>query len=600
VWVNASDKTLAVSARKAAAAAAELAVFRRELAHLPAQERVKRMMERKDTMRVVRSTPTVDLYATLREVGVEDTLELLELCSPAQIQGFLDLDGWRRDRVDARSISLWLRALFAANPDRAVGQLRGLDLELLTLLFKIHTRVYDLAEEEEPEGEVGRHTITPDNRYLIVFGGVGADDAMNATLQEAIERLQARDIFFVMRLCTAVRWELASQLEEDAYRWRNARLADLGFLPAAEAAEIVAWQDPDAPLPKVQAPAVPPPPDSDEALNTDLTTSVLLPWELLQDGGTVLGRVLGQLHDDARGRVAHELMLVANRVHCALAGDLGDSAALKDTARLVADTTGVALSYLSRGDPSALAAPLSETSVSALFRVGYSLSLKLQRDLRVRIQREDSGMAGQGLLRLDAPLREVVAGLLRPQPVLYAGLLHPRRVDFRPVSSLPELAAAAGAVAEAAFRAALLFRLGATDEVVAAAAAAAGIDDDKLAAEPPAHGQLLATAMVNAFLAKEDSTPSDPTFAPLTDIHVVNLQERLKSDSTNDMPASVRTALGAWLQPLTALPAAATKPELQGRALAYATALWGALSAELAAVTDQRADTRFLVTAWTA
>ena len=76
-------------------------VLRRELRAMPAKKRVDRLLERKDAMRVVRALPVHDLYATIRDVGVEDCLELLELVSARQVQSFLDLDGWRGDRIDS-------------------------------------------------------------------------------------------------------------------------------------------------------------------------------------------------------------------------------------------------------------------------------------------------------------------------------------------------------------------------------------------------------------------------------------------------------------------------------------------------------------------
>ena len=442
-------------------------------------------------MRVVRQMPVTDLYATIHDVGVEDALEVLELMSPAQVQGFLDLDGWRRDRIDPAAVGRWLGALFTANADRAAGQLRGLDLELLTLLFKVHCTVYDLAAEEQPEHEVGRHTVTPDQRYLIVYGGVSADESTQATLQLAVERLMGRDMLFVLRLCEAVRWELASQLEEDALRWRNGRLADLGFLPAHEAAAIFAYLDPERPLPTVRAPAVPPPPSSDDVTSTDLTASVLLPWATLSAGDGVLARALGAVSDDAvRDRVAHELMLVANRVHAADGADLGDTDALKETARQVANTTGTGLAWAVRGDEAKLGPTLASTSVMLLFRLGHSLAVKIGNELRARVRVKGSGLDGRGLLRLDAPLREVVAGLLRPRPLLYGGLLDAKRVDYRAVASLGELAAAAAAATEASFRAALLARLGADD------GAFVDVDDAVL----PTHAGVLASMLAQAAL----------------------------------------------------------------------------------------------------
>ncbi len=499
---------------------ASLQPFYRELATLPAKARLDRLLARKDTMRVVRQMPVPDLYATIRDVGVEDALEVLELMSPAQVQGFLDLDGWRRDRIDPTSIGRWLGAFFAANPDRAAGQLRGLDLELLTLLFKVHCTVFDLSAEEQPTHDVGRHTVTPDQRYLIVYGGVSADEATQATLQQAIERLMARDMLFVLRLCEAVRWELASQLEEDALRWRTGRLADLGFLPTHEAAAVFAWLDPDKPLPSTTPTKAPPPPAGDEATSTDLTTSVLLPWTTLTAGEGVLARAVTGLDDAGRDRVAHELMLVANRVHAADGADLGDSDALKETARQVAHTVGTGLAFAVKGDETKLTTTLGATSVMLLFRLGHSLSLKIGNELRARVRARGAGFDGRGLLRLDAPLREVVAGFLRPRPLLYAGLLDEKRVDYRPVASLGELAAAAAAVTEASFRAALLARLGADD------ACFVEVDDAALPAHAGIFGALLAQAALG--LA--------PRVRPLTDDEATALRDRLAGNGPAAAP----------------------------------------------------------------
>ncbi len=573
-------------AKTTVVAAAPLAQFFKEIAPLSAKKRLDRILSRKDTMRVVRSMPIVDVYATVRDIGVEDCLEVLELLSPAQVQGFLDLDGWRKDRVDATAMARWLGALFAANPDRAVGQLRGLDLELLTLIVKIHCEIYDLSLEEEPEGDVGRHTITPDQRYLIVFGGVGGDDAAQATLQQAFDRLMDRDMWFVLRLCEAVRTELPSQLEEDALRWRNARLADLGFLPADEAAAIFAWLDPEKPVDKLDstaANAVGPPLSVDEATSVDLTSSPLLPWDLLAEGSTVLAKALRDATQTVRDRVQYELMLVANRVHAADAADLGDSDALKETARHVAATSGTGLAWLVRGDESQLGLRLASTSMMLLFRTGHSLGLKLRTELKGRVTLKGSGLTGRGLLRLDAPLREVVAGLLRVRPLLYAGLMSAARVDYRPIASLNELASAATAVSEASFRAALLERLGATDLLFT------DVEDSRL----PTHAAILGALLGRAVIGEPLTT------TPLGDPHLGMLRDRLSGKDADAHVARALAAFDALVRPLAPLPGAPTADVVSTRAGLYASKVLSAMREELEHVHERRPDGRYLSTVWT-
>ena len=573
--------------------------FYKEIAPLSAKQRLDRILARPDTMRVVRQMPVPDLFATVKDVGIEDALELLELMSPVQVQGFLDIDAWRRDRVDAAALSRWLRAFFAANPDRCVGQLRGLDLELLTLILKINTRIYDLSLEEEPEHDIGRHSITPDQRYLIVYGGVIADDETQAVLQQIVDRMMGRDMLFVLKLCEAIRSELPSQLEEDAYRWRNARLADLGFLPMHEAAEIFAWLDPEKPLPGTKA-AAPPPSRHEEGTSTNLSASALVPWALLSSGTDVLSRALLALDEYSRDRVVHELMLTANRVHAADGQDLGDTDALQETARHVTATAGTGLAFLVKGSETALTAALATTSVMMLFRLGHSLSLKLAQDLRARVPRrasvssttttttttkppgssalasaaKGSGLDGRGLLRLDAPLREVVAGFLRPRPVLFAGLLDARRIDYRPVASLHELAAAAAALAEAAFRAALLDRLGAHDAFFA------DVDD----ADLPSHA-----AMLGSFLAHGVRTGS-PRLGKIEDLSGLA--------AVTQLPAALLADLDERVRLFAPLPGAPSADDVVARTRAYAVQVWTAVVDELK--TQRYPDLRAVSALWTA
>lgn len=573
--------------------------LRRELRALPAKKRMERVLERKDAMRVVRALPVHDLYATVREVGVEDSLELLELVSARQVQAFLDLDGWRGDRLDSGAMATWLRALMAANPDRAVGQIRGLDLELITLLFKLHCRVYDLAAEEQPEGEgdVGLHSITPDQRYLIVYGGVGDDEAMNAVLKEAIDRLTGRDALFVLRLCESLRWELPSALEEESFRWRNARLADLGFLPRHEALEVLAWRDPDAPLDGVVPAAAAPPVTHDpESPSTDLSTSVVFPWDAINDGAAAFAQASRGMSDEGRERVAHEVMLTANRVHAAEGGDAGDPEALRATARQVIDTVGTALAYRSAGDPSRLTPLLTSTPVMLWFRIGHSLGLKLQRELKARIDARDSGLKGHGLLRLDSPLREVAAGLLRPRPLLFRGLLDPKRLDFGPAASLIELAALSRAIAEIGFRGALFGPRGFAApagraehaervERAERAERAEHAELDKLdkldPAEQPSHGALLGAMLIRPDLA----------LAPV-DEETLAAARKAKADVNGRVDALVARA-----RAFAPLPGAQTADDVEKRVRAYAAQVLRAIEAELEFV-DQDPDARFVTTVW--
>ena len=122
---------------------------------------------------------------------------------------------WRRDRLDPGS-GKWLSALFAANAPTAVRQMRDLDIELLSLMFKLHTKVYDLVKEEEaPEEELKLHSVTPDQHFLICYLIRDDNEAFGTCTESHYRRIHQRDLAFVLRLIEAIRWELPSALEEE-------------------------------------------------------------------------------------------------------------------------------------------------------------------------------------------------------------------------------------------------------------------------------------------------------------------------------------------------------------------------------------------------
>ncbi len=577
--------------------AKDLRELKARLRLLPAKKRLDAILERPDVMRVVRSLPVQDVLLTVREVGPSDSLELIELLSPRQVQGLLDLDAWRKDRIDPGSFAEWLELLYAANPNRAVRQIKELDIELLSLLFKMHTRVYDLKEDEDTPEDPQLHSVTPDQRYLIVYDE--SDGRLARALQQTVDRLFGVDVPFVLRLIEAVRWEMPSALEEEAFRWRNGRMADLGFLPHGEAQEVFQYVDAERTLAAALAPGVEPlgaaaaeptevlVGDAPDESVRDLSTSVLLPEELFEEGSGVLAAALAQVDEARRARFAHELLMLGNRLHVATGGDAGDGEALRATVKRAGDTIGIALSYAAKGEPARLGGALARMHALKLFQVGHSLSVRIARELRARTRAEGSGLNGEGLLRLDSPLREVAAGVLRPQPLFFAGLATPARTDYQPFSSLHELAMATKAMAEAAFRAELLVRgLSATDDELRSL----GVLD---AQSGPSHAQLLGSWLARVLLGEP------PSLEPLDDDALRALQRKLQAGSfSDDDKARALAALAAIAEATAPLAGAVTAAEAVERASAYARRTLDALAGELRGVRGD-ADGRYLQTVFT-
>src|SRR5207244_3891449 len=139
--------------------------------------------------------------------GFGDCLELLEMLAPEQVRTMLDIDGWKGYRLDPHRLGLWLESLMAANPDRAVEQFRALDIELISLLFKLHSTTYDYSYEEGLPNDIPLYSITPDRNYIVVFNIEQSDQNLVIFLQQVLEKLYQSDLSFAIRLVESVRWE---------------------------------------------------------------------------------------------------------------------------------------------------------------------------------------------------------------------------------------------------------------------------------------------------------------------------------------------------------------------------------------------------------
>ncbi|MFH1809179.1 MAG: DUF6178 family protein [Pseudomonadota bacterium] len=427
---------------------------RQQLLSLPPSKRVDHLIGLPNVRQILKRLCPQDLVIALHAAGIADSLELVELLPPSQVQCILDLETWHRDRIEPRALASWLSVLFAANPERAMAQVVGLDADLVTLYIKLYTRVYDLGLEPEPEPMPEQVITTPDNRYLVTFvapphpGGRGQPDPTDelgaAVARKIVEGLIAREPFTASRYLEAVRWELPSELEESSLRWRSGRLADLGYADLYEAQIIYAPIDLNRP-PRVRAVDVIPDPDEpDTALALFVEENAGAP--LLRAASD---RLSGAEHD----RVRRQLTALCNKVAAAQALSPGDIEALTGAVHEAVSTVNLGLEYLSKGELGAAAECLVDMALADVFRVGNSVVSQLARKARAVLR---SLRIDEQRSLLSPAAEDVFTALTQRFPRLHAGLVHPGQVGRQPFESLAQLARAAEFVADVGFVSALL------------------------------------------------------------------------------------------------------------------------------------------------
>lgn len=374
----------------------------KRLEALVPKRRLDAMLEEVDGRALVSSLPAEDVYATIVDVGLSDSFEVVQLATPEQFRTFVDLAAWSKDRLDPIEVLHWLRAARGDDEEAYAQKLKGLDIEVVELLYKKLVTLYDL--EEDPDANPQGITIeTPEGKWLVELSLEGAD---GVALRQLTMDLMAVNPFELSRFLEAVRWETPSELEETAYQFRSARLADLGFPPMEEAVKLFAWVDPAK-----YAPEAPP------------AASALVPQ------GDFVAAAFAGLDAHERNVLEAQVRYLVNSALVAEGAEPGDPGAIRRLSEQARDYLNLGLEHLCGQDPAGAAEVLRERPLKLVFQVGFSLTLQLKRQVE-RLASEPGSKFGETWLALDDETAALQA-LTRRRPLKALKVPGAEPVPFR-------------------------------------------------------------------------------------------------------------------------------------------------------------------------
>src|SRR5579871_800009 len=438
--------------------------------------RADALLEAPELGPAVRALPGDELYYVLHEIGLGEGAEILAAATPEQLSVVLDFALWERDQVAPAALAEWLDALATAPIERIGRWLAGLDTELVALILRRGARIIDLTQEAPPEEPEGTFYPTPDGFFLLDVrstpvlqssetGEPGPDPGQ--ALVRLVDALYRTDKGLARRILVGATGELDAELEEEAYRWRQGRMADLGFADYYEALEVYRELDPA----------------SVKIGDASARARTVVDERAASEGAalrvpTALAERLGDTERSPFARAAQKLaageevddlrfalVTLTNRVLAADRIAPGDDEAVGAVLERLVATLDLALERLAQGDDERGAAALRTVPLVRLFRLGVSLIGKVKR-LGQSLRREGPfGKRGLDLTEPDdATVLEAVTRL-RP--------LYPRLCDDspaageRPFRQLADLARAGAAIELAAAAQAMVRGLGITPEDVA-------------------------------------------------------------------------------------------------------------------------------------
>jgi len=383
----------------------ELRAAREALSRARGRRRLEVILDARDPQALVRALPADELYLLVLDVGLADAAIVVQLASARQFKVFLDLDAWAGGSFDTRKALPWLRAARAGaqlEPKAAARwakKLGALDTELLRIVLRETLRVHDLELDPDPEFESDRFMRSPEGKLMVEFL---VDGAEYSAVRGILDDLYAEDPFRAGRLLSSLGWEMPSELEESALRWRTGRLADLGWPTLDEA---LSWfaRPPRTPASAPGAPARP----AGFALAA-----------LSRD--SLLDRAVARLAPGDREAVEAQIVAAANAVLVADAVELGDPDLVRGAFEAARAYLELGLEKAAGADDARAAEALASTPVKRIFQDGFGRVLELSWRAKRILDR-----AGEGV-RLGAPLDEALAALATRRPRYFPGVEIPR------------------------------------------------------------------------------------------------------------------------------------------------------------------------------
>jgi hypothetical protein len=419
----------------------ELSRFRAGLSRGRRLRRADLLFAAADTRGAIRALPGDEFYYVLHELGFPDASEILRYGTPEQVQAALDFAVWDRDQLAPERVEEWLGAMVEAPSEAIAAWARGIDVELLALLLRRRARIYDLTLEEPPDEPEGMLFNTPDTFFALDL--LGDEDARQVTLQ-LLDALYSHDLSFSRRVLVGTRGELDVELEEQAYRWRSGRMADLGFTEYYEALEVYREIDPaSVRVGGLPAPRVRPLVDEGESASLRIPSTLA---ERLGSGSPFARAVSGVSAKEELANLNASLVALSNRVLAADRVTPGDDEAVAAVLGRMVATLDLAVEFASRGRAEDAVLAVQTVPLVRLFQLGVSLVGKVRRLAVTLTRKTPFSNLGTDLSLFDDSETEVLTACARLRPMFPKVLDTPPAPGERPFGSLEDLRVATAAL----------------------------------------------------------------------------------------------------------------------------------------------------------
>ncbi|MGC9109279.1 MAG: DUF6178 family protein [Caldimicrobium sp.] len=352
---------------------------------------------------IVRNMPPIELFFTLKASSLDLSVELLSYAKGTQIQFLFDIDCWYKDHLRADRIASWIILLFEAGEDKVLEWLTVADWEFLIALMQKFVRIHKRPDEVDLlEAYDYLPPYTLDDVYFVEF----KEESLEFYFRRIIELIRETWPETYFALMESLIWELPSDVEERAFRFRNGRLADEGIPDYYIALEVYADIHPKK-LSKIEPKYLPEREEEVEELKAPL---YLIPYD--EERELLIYKVLSLIKDpDTLSRIQRELAWLATKVILVDHPVIDEIEEVKKGIHKMWCGLNLGLEYLSEGNLEIVKEILKNHYLEEIFRVSRTALRELRKFALSLLNNKEFNVA---LLKyLDQPYAGYLQGATR-------------------------------------------------------------------------------------------------------------------------------------------------------------------------------------------
>lgn len=402
---------------------------------VPWKKRMDIILLADNSRQLIQALPVEELYWTVKERGVEDSVSLISMTDLDQFQYMVDIDCWNKDALDSSRINTWYKILGKCHESKVLEWFTNADEEFLIGSFKKLFKVFKIEEQSDLSEEyASMPSYTLDGIYFFQF----KNDDIRVCIMPLLNVLYQHNRNRFYSLIEGVIWDFELEVEEDAFYWRQSRIAEKGFPNLDEALDVYNFIS-DKEI---------------ELFIRDITDKTDKENDSILDRNSINLRYMFShgsislfLYSIMQSIDNQEILDDFQRQMCSIANKIiiADSLEVKEiddmiiALRKAAGYVNIGLEILSGGRINKAKIFLEDLHASVLFRIGYSCVLKMKN--RVEKQSSRLWIRNREFFStfFDTPWADALEGLDRNRPLFFKGITTKGDVEYKNFEVMEEI-----------------------------------------------------------------------------------------------------------------------------------------------------------------